>query len=263
VVQLPDGKIFSTEHSGPATHDEINRIELGWNYGWPAMQGYNNCTSMVPDSCNSAYFLAHHKSPVYSGTLTPAGLDYYNHPAIPEWSNCLIVGTLYQPDSCLAVFSLSSDHDSILNRRNYLKKYGNGINSFQRTRDICAAPDGSIYCLVLDRKFTSVGDSLINLGTKILRLRNDAYIPSAVSSLAPRETLKLYPNPTSDQLHLEYPGFTRPVSYRIMDASGRTVSEGQLVAPHTLFSARNWPAGSYEFVLMEQQIVTAKFVVAH
>lgn len=242
IVQLPDGTVFETEHSGPSTHDEINRITLGGHYGWPAADGNFFC-NMNPDSCASPTFIASHKNPVYMGIMTPAGLDYYDHPAIPEWQNCLIVGTLWQPDSCVAVFKLSSDHDSILNRRNYLKKSVNDINGFERTRDVCVAPDGSIYFIVRDRSFTQPGDTLVNNRCKIVRMKNNAYIPPPQNVASTQKAnIKVYPNPAKDELTIEQ---CKGREYSITDISGRDVMKGKIGKDKEVLNIGRLAGGAY------------------
>jgi aldose sugar dehydrogenase len=259
MVQLPDGKIFSSEHSGPTKFDEVNLIKLGGNYGWPAMEGDTNCTTIVKDSCNSVYFKTHHQPPAYVGSLTPAGLDYYNHPAIPEWRNCLVIGTLYQPDSCLAVLQLNTAHDAVLGRRNYLgKAIGAGnfqdtsINNFKRTRDICVAPDGSIYCIVFDREFIYTADSVKNVRTRIVRIKNDAYVPvnNIITVLTQDADLRIYPNPASNKITIELNNNNFKMQhYRILDVQGRLVNEGTLSKNISQINTGNWPAGNYEFIV--------------
>ncbi|MBL7712088.1 MAG: PQQ-dependent sugar dehydrogenase [Chitinophagaceae bacterium] len=261
LIQLPDGKIFASEHSGPNIHDEINRITLGGHYGWPALQGYSNCTGSVSDSCSSARFTTAHNAPVYAGPMTPAGIDYYHHPAIPEWQNCLLVSTLYSPDSCLAVLQFNAAHDAILNRRNYLKKNVGGINDFKRTRDIAVASDGSIYCIVHDRSYSLSGGTITNKGTKIVRLKNEAYKPVSVAEQALVQNLHIYPNPARNEFSIELKNFTgTPQPYILLNQAGVIVLSGLLEAAQTQLSVAALPAGLYELRVQQQ---TEKIMVIH
>jgi glucose/arabinose dehydrogenase len=241
ICQLPDGTVFESEHSAPTTHDEVNRITLGGQYGWPAADGNFFCF-MNPDSCASPTFAASHKNPAYMGPMTPAGLDYYDHPAIPEWQNCLIVGTLWVPDSCLAILKLSNDHDSVLNRRNYLKKHAGGINDFKRTRDVCVAPDGSIYFIVHDRQFAQPVDTLINVSTKIIRMRNDAYIPPQTVASAEKSRTKIYPNPAKDELVIEN---SKGSEFTISDIGGREIMSGRIRSRREKIDISKLPPATY------------------
>ncbi|HET7616591.1 MAG TPA: PQQ-dependent sugar dehydrogenase [Bacillales bacterium] len=61
-----DGKMYEAEH-GLSAHDEINLIEPGKNYGWPAIRGEETKEDMV--------------SPLFQSgeeTWAPSGLAYYN-----------------------------------------------------------------------------------------------------------------------------------------------------------------------------------------
>lgn len=266
IVALPDGKIIETEHSGPALYDEVNLITPGGHYGWPAMEGYSHCTGMPMDSCSSATFNASHKQPIYSGMLTPAGLDYYDHPAIPEWRNCLIVGTLYAPDTCLAVLKMNATHDTVYNRRNYLKKNVAGINNFGRTRDVCVATDGSIYFIVLDRQFTNVGNELVNIRTRIMKVKNNAYVPPPVTiPVFEDKSISIYPVPADGRIDIyieDEQMLMQP--YRIIDIYGRQMTTGKITDRLIDINTNEWPAGNYELIINARNVtVMRRLVVIH
>lgn len=267
MVAMPDGKIIATEHSGPSLYDEINLITPGGHYGWPAMEGYDHCEGPLwADSCSSSTFIASHKQPIYAGMLTPAGIDYYDHPAIPEWRNCLIVGTLYSPDSCLAVLKMNTAHDTVLGRRNYLKKNAGGIGDFKRTRGVCAAADGSIYFIVLDREFTNIGDSLVNLRTRIVKVKNNAYVPPPTILTQPTEGgLSIYPLPADGSLRMvitDMQLLKQP--YRVLDAQGRLITAGKTTDGVMHIVTGTWPAGNYELIIDGVHLTIArKLVISH
>lgn len=73
----------------------------------------------------------------WTPTIAPAGLDYYNASAIPEWKNSILLVTL--KTQTLRVLSLNQAGDVILSEKIYLK------NMFGRLRDICVSPVGDIY----------------------------------------------------------------------------------------------------------------------
>lgn len=132
---IANGKIYSSEH-GTDNDDEINLIKPMGNYGWPYVQGYcdKNIETTFCDSLNIT-------EPLYSWTPTiaPAGLDYYNHKAIPEWKNHLLQTTL--KGCALWLFELNKEGDKILDKKIYLQK------QFGRLRDLCVSSKGDIYVI--------------------------------------------------------------------------------------------------------------------
>ncbi|MEO9891510.1 PQQ-dependent sugar dehydrogenase [Aurantibacter sp.] len=128
-----NGKIYSSEH-GPDNDDEINIIKAGGNYGWPFVEGYCDKENELT-FCDTVAVT----EPIYNWTPTiaPAGLDYYNNDAIPEWKNNLMLTTL--KGRSLWLLELDESGERIINERIYLQK------QFGRFRDLCVAPNGDVY----------------------------------------------------------------------------------------------------------------------
>ncbi|HEY0896938.1 MAG TPA: PQQ-dependent sugar dehydrogenase, partial [Sphingobacteriaceae bacterium] len=84
------GRLFSSEH-GPSTDDEINLIEKGRNYGWPAVEGQCDQPD-EQDFCSEQNVY----QPLFSWTPTiaPSGMDYYQSDLIPQWKNSLLLAVL-------------------------------------------------------------------------------------------------------------------------------------------------------------------------
>lgn len=63
----PDGTLYASEH-GNSANDEINKIEVGQNYGWPTIEGQEEQEGMV--------------SPLFTSgdgaTWAPSGMGYYD-----------------------------------------------------------------------------------------------------------------------------------------------------------------------------------------
>lgn len=130
-----NGKVYSSEH-GPNNDDEINLIQPGGNYGWPFVEGY--CDKENEKAfCDSVAV----SEPIYAWTPTiaPAGLDYYDHSAIPEWKNNLILTTL--KGQAIWLFELDDTGEKIVNKRIYLQE------QFGRLRDLCVSSTGDVYLL--------------------------------------------------------------------------------------------------------------------
>ena len=75
------GALWATEH-GNAGNDEVNRIDAGANYGWPAIEGERT----MPDM----------ETPVriYSPAVAPSGASFYTGAAIPGFRNDFFFATL-------------------------------------------------------------------------------------------------------------------------------------------------------------------------
>ncbi|WP_254545628.1 PQQ-dependent sugar dehydrogenase [Halomarina pelagica] len=77
-----DGALYSTEH-GPDTDDEINRLEAGGNYGWPAVMGPSDSPEFVDPLAS------------YTPTIAPGGATVYpDDGPIEAWRGDLLFGTL-------------------------------------------------------------------------------------------------------------------------------------------------------------------------
>jgi len=129
----PGDKIYTSEH-GPAMDDEINLIKKGANYGWPDVEGA--CDLPAEEAYCTAHSV-HEPLFTWSPTIAVAGMEYYDHTAIPEWRNSLLLGTLKAQS--LRVLNLSGNGDKITDQEIYFQQY------LGRIRDIAVAPDGVIY----------------------------------------------------------------------------------------------------------------------
>jgi glucose/arabinose dehydrogenase len=136
MVFTPDGSLYITEH-GPSDNDEVNRIEAGRNYGWPAVHGRcDGDIGMAETSFCSANDVAEPMA-TWTPTIAPAGLAYYDAPLIPEFRRSLIFATL--KDATLYRLVLSTDGQSVQSTETlFVREYG-------RLRAVLVAPDGSIY----------------------------------------------------------------------------------------------------------------------
>jgi len=133
LVRAPSGIIYSSEH-GPADNDEVNIIEKGRNYGWPEVHGFCD----LPEE--QTYCTANNvREPIaaWTPTLAVCGIDFYDHYAIPEWQNSILLVTLKEDD--LRVLKLNESGDSIVSQDFHFNNY------FGRLRDVCISPDGKIY----------------------------------------------------------------------------------------------------------------------
>jgi glucose/arabinose dehydrogenase len=125
--------LYSSEH-GPDTDDEINIIEKGRNYGWPAVRGF--CDQSGEQSFCSANNV---KEPIKAWTPTAAvsGMDYYNNKLIPQWKNSLLIVAL--KNARLYQLKLDNTFTTITETHEYF------TNDYGRMRDVCISPEGKVY----------------------------------------------------------------------------------------------------------------------
>ena len=128
------GVLWEIEH-GPRGGDELNIIEAGANYGWPAVTlGVEYSGNPLPDAAESRAGMI---DPVYSWTpvIAPSGMIFYDGEAFPDWQGNLFVGGL----ASTALVRLTLDGDSVTGEERLLEPLG------LRIRDVAQGPDGAIY----------------------------------------------------------------------------------------------------------------------
>jgi len=226
LVQLPDGRIYSSEH-GPNNDDEINKIEIGRNYGWPNVEG-------LCDLPGEATFCTANnvREPLttWTPTIAPAGLTYYDHPAIPGWRGSLLLAVL--KNSKLTQLTLDAAGLTIPTRTDFLTGFG-------RLRAICVSPQGKVYIGTSNRDGRGTPAATDD---RILVLENQAYVPTATAP-ANAATFELYPNPARRQatVRLAAPA-TRLTVY---DLLGRTLLTVQPTGLAATLDLTNLRAGTY------------------
>lgn len=113
-----DGKLYATEH-GPSTHDEINIIEKGKNYGWPIIKGTQTQREMETPLLESG-----------NETWAPSGTVFYK-------DNLFFAG--------LRGSALFEFNPKDLSLKAHFK------NEFGRIRDVVLGPDNFLYILTNNR----------------------------------------------------------------------------------------------------------------
>lgn len=123
-VQPGTGAMFEVEH-GATTHDEINLLKPGANYGWPIQEGPGGTAKGFTD-------------PLWSSggvTLATSGGTFVTGPQWGGWSGSLFVCTLKEQD--LRRFQVNGT--TVVPREILLdQKYG-------RLRSPVLGPDGALY----------------------------------------------------------------------------------------------------------------------
>ena len=144
MVFASNGNLYTSEH-GHNADDEVNLVKKGHNYGYPNVSG-------VCDESREMKFCAEHnvQPPLmaWTPTVAPAGIAYYNHSAIPQWKNALLLVTLKA--QTLRVLKLNDEGDSVVREIVYLSEM------FGRLRDICVSPVADVYIATGNRDWTRV-----------------------------------------------------------------------------------------------------------
>ena len=192
--------------------------------------------------CSSATFLASYEPPVIDldWGFPPAGMDYYNHPAIPELENTIITGRLSWGDS-ISVAKLDGMQSSIISHKTY------SLSGTGRIRDICTSPTGEIYMIVRDRANLDVSQpGIVKSDAEIIRLKNPDYVVS-VNDIERQYKVSLYPNPATTELTIECAAATGQYRFILTDITGKAVvkKSGSILAGKTTIQLPNLNTGMY------------------
>ncbi|HEY8490940.1 MAG TPA: PQQ-dependent sugar dehydrogenase [Dehalococcoidia bacterium] len=126
------GQLYATEH-GPSAHDEVNRIQPGANYGWPAMQG------------NAGQTDGFTRPVIESGagtTWAPSGAAFVAGDRFPQLRGDLVFAGLRS--TSLWRLRLPADGGEPQLEALIEGEYG-------RLRNVVQGPDGSLYVLTNNR----------------------------------------------------------------------------------------------------------------
>ena len=134
----PDGtEIWLHEH-GPKGGDEINIIEPGKNYGWPAITyGIDYSGTIISDQTAAPGMeqpLLH-----WTPSIAPSGMAFYTGNDFPEWQGDLLVGALVQRH----LRRVNIENGEVVGQTRLLDGYA-------RIRDVKQGPDGFLYILTDD-----------------------------------------------------------------------------------------------------------------
>lgn len=203
----PNGHLYSSEH-GPTTDDELNIIEVKRNYGWPTVAGF--CDSPPEEAfCNANNVVE--PLAAWTPTIAPSDIIWYDHWAIPEFRNKLLMTVL--KDKSLIAFGFNEAGDSVISEKKFFK------NEFQRLRDICVSPEGKIYLATSGSSWSNTN----RFTHTIVELSNEDYNAS-LGGPQPYTRVCVGPNPlsTGQQLKVTVP-FNLSADLVLYDLFGRPV----------------------------------------
>jgi len=129
------GELWEHEH-GPRGGDEINVIEKGANYGWPLVTHGVDYSGLpigrgktMPGVVDPIW--------VWTPSIAPSGMAFYDSDRIPGWKGSLLVGAL----AAQMLVRLELDGRKVV-KEHRLLQYEIG-----RIRDVRMGPDGLVYLL--------------------------------------------------------------------------------------------------------------------
>ena len=236
----PNSILYSSEH-GPSTDDEFNIIEPGRNYGWPNVHGFCDLPS-EQDFCDENNVV----EPLVAWTPTIATSDiiYYDHVAIPEWEDHILMCTL--KNKRLYVLELDEEGTSVIGEEQYFN------NWWGRLRDVCMAPDGAIY-------LSTNGPSWSNTEPfthKIIKVWNSEYVSIAKPDIPGRKSIKIYPNPAKDKLQVSVDHHFIGQQLRIYSADSKLVFQQTINSMVTTIPLHSLRPGMFVLSLeIENEIV--------
>jgi len=132
------GVIWLHEH-GPRGGDELNRIEPGVNYGWPAItQGldYSGAVISPYTEWEGMAQPLHYWAP----SIAPSGLAFYEADLFPAWKGDLLIGALVNRE----VRRLDISGGKVVGEESLFS----GLSA--RIRDVRTGPEGALYILTPD-----------------------------------------------------------------------------------------------------------------
>ncbi|MEM9260633.1 MAG: PQQ-dependent sugar dehydrogenase, partial [Bacteroidota bacterium] len=228
----PNGQLYSSEH-GAQQSDEFNLIEVDRNYGWPNVQGVCNTSSEQAfcDANNVREPLAE-----WSPCVAVNGIEYYDHPAIPEWEGKMLMavlgGFVFQPR--ISVLGFNEDGTEVVSEDQVLSDLG-------RLRDIAVNPyTGSVYVATNGPSYPGSGPN------RIVEYRNDAYEPSNVQTPnRENQSLKIFPNPATAVINLEFSTNFLMQQFEVFHFNGQNMGTFAVQATEQQLDISNWPAGTY------------------
>ena len=134
------GAVYLHEH-GPRGGDELNILQSGNNYGWPAItRGVDYSGAHVSPFTE----LDGMEQPewYWVPSIGPSGLAWYGGQAFPDWHGDLFVGALINKE----VRRLDMEGGKVVAEESLFGEIG------ERIRDVRSAPDGYLYILTDSNK---------------------------------------------------------------------------------------------------------------
>jgi aldose sugar dehydrogenase len=130
------GDLWTHEH-GPQGGDELNSIRAGLNYGWPTITygvNYVTGTRIGEGTRKPGMEQPLH---VWTPSIAPSGMAFYNGSAFPKWQASLLIGALRSQ----MLVRLELNGNRVVSEEHLL------VGEIGRIRDVRVGPDGLVYLL--------------------------------------------------------------------------------------------------------------------
>lgn len=134
-VHPETGRMWALEH-GPKGGDELNRLKVGANYGWPEITyGINYTGSIITRERRKEGM----EQPVvfWRPSIATSGLSFYQGEDFPYWQNQMLVSTLKMEE--LRLLTLREEGCGCVMHQEVLFEDAGGI------REAVPGPEGAIY----------------------------------------------------------------------------------------------------------------------
>jgi len=237
----PHDKIYISEH-GEMLFDEINILEEGRNYGWAHVEGSCN-TSLEIEFCENNNVM----EPIFEWTpcIGPSDIEFYDHPAIPEWQGKMMVailggaGFVRQPR--ISILTFNEDGTDVIDEQIYFEDFG-------RIRDVCVNPHtGAIY-------FATNGEAYPGAGpNQIVEYANMDFIDHTEEVGLNSQNISIHPNPASDLITLKSSPELMGTKYEIYSFEGKKVKDGLIDDLNQKLNVADLSQGQY-FIRCENEL---------
>ena len=230
----PSGILYSSEH-GQQNSDELNIIEEDRNYGWPNVEGA--CDDPAETSfCNTFNV----KEPLieWSPCVAVCGIEYYNHPAIPELENSILMAVLggisVSPEPRVSQLKLADDGLSIIEENKFFTTFG-------RIRDVCINPhNGAIYFATNGPEYPGEGPN------QIIEYRNLEYSPvSSPNILNAHQFIHVFPSPMQEEGIIEFSPSFIGSDFQIFSFTGQEILSSNIDQSTIELRTSAWATGAY------------------
>ena len=183
------------------------------------------------------------------------GIEYYDHVAIPEWENSIllsVLGGLGGQYERLSVLHLSEDGLNVESEDQYFSSFN------QRIRDVAVNPyTGSVYVAFNGTSYPGSGPNIIK------EFRNESFASSVDQGPELLEAVA-FPNPANDIIQFQWKGDFGPLTYDVFAFNGQKMISGRSNGGLMSCATSDWPVGAYFIVIQHSQgNLTTTFQVQH